>query len=63
MKQKKYLPNQNLPTYCDYTCAYALYATEDSIGACRREQAVYCKLFKKYNKKNALCLGTNSKNK
>lgn len=45
-----------LPQFCDYLCKHASFAPSDSVGACRREQAVYCVLLKRYNNKNASCL-------
>jgi hypothetical protein len=45
-----------LPAFCDYGCPHARFAPTESVGACRREQAVYCGLFKKYNNKNSACL-------
>jgi hypothetical protein len=54
--KKKSILKEKLPTYCDYNCKHAVFAPEDSIGACRREQAVYCKLVEKFNNKNAKCL-------
>ncbi|MFN0157868.1 MAG: hypothetical protein ACKVRP_07335 [Bacteroidota bacterium] len=47
----------DLPLFCDYTCRHAEFAPADASGACRREQAVYCALFKKFNNKNNRCLG------
>lgn len=47
-----------LPTFCDYTCIHAAFAPQDASGACRREQAVFCSLKKKYNNKNARCLAS-----
>lgn len=57
MKSKeKSISKEKLPAYCDYSCNHASFAPEDSIGACRREQVVYCKLIGKFNNKNAKCL-------
>ncbi|MBA4311617.1 MAG: hypothetical protein C0417_03200 [Chlorobiaceae bacterium] len=56
MNRKKSIIKEKLPAYCDYSCKYAAFAPEDSTGACRREQAVYCKLVGKFNNKNANCL-------
>ncbi len=50
----------SLPSYCDYNCPYATFAPTDAVGACRREQAVYCTLIKKYNNKNARCIKSRS---
>ncbi len=44
-----------LPKFCDYSCRYGSFAPADAVGACRREQAVYCKLLKEFNNKNAPC--------
>ena len=44
-----------LPKFCDYSCKFASFAPEDAVGACRREQAVYCRLLKEFNNKNAAC--------
>jgi hypothetical protein len=59
MKRKT---EQPLPAFCDYTCPNAAFAPHDASGACRREQAVYCSLTKKYNNKNARCLALSGKN-
>jgi hypothetical protein len=45
-----------LPAFCDYSCPHAAFAPNDASGACRREQAVFCSLAKKYNNKNARCI-------
>ncbi len=45
-----------VPAFCDYSCPHAAFAPNDASGACRREQAVYCSLVRKYNNKNARCL-------
>jgi hypothetical protein len=55
-KSIKKKPEVTLPMFCDFTCKYAEFAEKDSVGACRREQAVFCSLEKKYNNKNAKCL-------
>jgi len=47
---------QSLPVYCDFSCAHASIASPDAVGACRREQAVYCTVLDTYNVKNSLCL-------
>ena len=39
---KKSILEEKHPAYCDYNCKHAAFAPEDSTGACRREQAVYC---------------------
>lgn len=55
MLMARKIQNQ-LPLYCDYSCKYADFADNDLSGACRRESAVYCRILKKYNNKNAKCL-------
>jgi nitrite reductase/ring-hydroxylating ferredoxin subunit len=47
---------KRLPAFCDNSCPHARFAPTEASGACRREQAVYCALFKKYNNKNSACL-------
>ena len=49
--------NNNLPLFCDYSCTHAAFAEADTIGACRKELAVYCTLFHKHNNKNSSCIG------
>ncbi len=44
------------PLYCDYSCKFASFGNPSAIGACRKELAVWCKYFKKYNNKNNKCL-------
>jgi hypothetical protein len=46
-----------LPLFCDFSCPHAAFPPADAVGACRREQAVYCTLLEKYNNKNAKCIG------
>jgi len=46
----------NLPDYCDYSCPHADFAPKDIVGDCRKEQAVYCTLLKRFNNKNNACL-------
>lgn len=48
---------QTLPQFCDFNCPHAEFPLPDAVGACRKEQAVHCVLFKKYNNKNARCIG------
>ncbi|MDH3251286.1 MAG: hypothetical protein OEM41_00765 [Ignavibacteria bacterium] len=48
---------KELPMFCDYHCPHAAFPPLDAVGACRREQAVWCGLFSAYNNKNASCLG------
>jgi hypothetical protein len=47
----------DLPLFCDYSCPHASFAAPSSVGACRREQGVYCTLFKAHNNKNSVCVG------
>ncbi len=44
------------PLFCDFSCPHAGFAPSDAVGACRREQAVYCAFFRSLNDKNSLCL-------
>lgn len=44
-----------LPTYCDFTCEHARFASEDAVGACRREVGVLCTILNAYVNKNARC--------
>jgi len=48
---------EKLPLFCDYQCPHAAFPPVDAVGACRREQAVWCGWFSEYNNKNARCLG------
>ncbi|MAT39689.1 MAG: hypothetical protein CL946_08815 [Ectothiorhodospiraceae bacterium] len=43
------------PMYCDYSCEHAEFPEPDAVGACRRDQGVWCKEAKKYNTKNKKC--------
>jgi hypothetical protein len=45
------------PLFCDYTCKYAAFGAPSSIGACRKELAVWCSYFKRSNNKNNKCFG------
>jgi len=45
----------DFPLFCDYTCKYAAFSAPSSIGACRKELAVWCKHFKRFNNKNNRC--------
>ena len=55
--RRKQPPNpEMLPVYCDFTCTYASFASPDAVGACRREQAVYCLVLDTFNMKHSLCL-------
>jgi len=47
----------NLPIFCDFSCPHVKFAHPDSIGACRKDVAIFCGLFKKYNNKNSSCIG------
>jgi hypothetical protein len=47
----------DLPEFCDYLCPHADFAPADASGACRRDQAVYCRLFRAFHNKNQTCLG------
>lgn len=49
------------PHFCDYFCKYAKFTDKDVIGDCRKELAVYCSFFKKYNNKNSKCITYKSK--
>jgi hypothetical protein len=44
-----------LPLYCDFSCPKADFPPADAVGACRREQAVWCSVLKEFNTKNSLC--------
>jgi hypothetical protein len=48
---------EKYPDFCDFDCRYAAFAPPDAVGACRKEQGVYCRAFKTYTMKNARCLG------
>ena len=56
-RQSEISKKDNFPEYCDYFCKYAEFADPESIGACRKDLAVWCKLFKRYNNKNNKCFG------
>lgn len=49
-------PAPAFPLFCDFSCPHAGFAPGDVVGACRREQAVYCAFFRRLNDKNSLCL-------
>ena len=40
-KKTKYEISE-LPLYCDFTCQFAEFAPPESVGACRKDIAVYC---------------------
>ena len=44
------------PLYCDFDCPHAAFAEPDALGACRRDQGVYCTVLARYNNKNGRCL-------
>lgn len=46
---------EDLPLYCDYTCPKADFPPADAVGACRREQAVWCSILEEFNTKNSRC--------
>jgi hypothetical protein len=52
-KQPKQPP---LPQLCDFDCTHASFPPGDIVGACRKEQAVYCTLLKKFNNRHNKCL-------
>lgn len=54
--QKSKKKSSNLPEYCDFNCEHAAFAEVDAIGACRRDQGIFCTLFKRYNNKHSKCL-------
>ncbi|MGK9369263.1 hypothetical protein ACSSWA_10190 [Melioribacter sp. Ez-97] len=57
MGKKKNKPDDNeFPLFCDYTCKFADFTNPEAIGACRKDLAVWCKHFKRYNNKNNKCL-------
>lgn len=45
------------PLLCDFSCPNADFAPGEAVGACRREQAVFCTLFRRFNNKHSACLG------
>jgi len=45
------------PLFCDYSCKFAGFAGKELTGDCRKELAVWCKYFDKYNNKNSKCIG------
>lgn len=56
-KSKKTKAEKVYPMYCDYSCKYADFCDPDAIGACRKDLAVWCKDFKRYNNKHNKCFG------
>jgi len=56
MAKRKIIDDKSIfPSYCDYSCKYAAFTDPNSIGACRKELAVWCVHFKRYNNKNNKC--------
>jgi hypothetical protein len=49
-------PALAFPAFCDFSCPHADFAPTQSVGACRREQAIYCTYYRKLNNKHSLCL-------
>jgi len=56
-KGEKENKESDFPQYCDYFCKHAAFCDPNAIGACRKELAVWCGFFKRYNNKNNKCLG------
>jgi hypothetical protein len=48
-------PIDTLPLFCDFTCPHGMFAAHDAVGACRRDQAVYCRLLRSYVNKHSRC--------
>jgi len=44
------------PLFCDFNCKFASFAGKELIGDCRKELAVWCNHFEKYNNKNSKCI-------
>ncbi|MCF8240717.1 MAG: hypothetical protein K9J16_04965 [Melioribacteraceae bacterium] len=58
MKKKiKKEEKQVFPVFCDYSCQFADFTDPDAIGACRKDLAVWCDYFKRYNNKHNKCFG------
>ncbi|MFZ6034103.1 MULTISPECIES: hypothetical protein [Melioribacter] len=55
-KKKNKIDIKEFPLFCDYTCKFADFTNPEAIGACRKDLAVWCKHFKRYNNKNNKCL-------
>ena len=49
-------PDETFPLFCDYACPHAAFPPADAVGACRREQGVFCTLLTRFNNKNGPCL-------
>ena len=60
--KKKQAQNIKFPKFCDFTCQYSAFSDPNAVGACRKELAVWCKHFKRFNNKNNKCLGLDSIN-
>jgi len=58
-KKKNRKGKINFPQFCDYSCKYSAFTDPEAIGACRKDLAVWCKHFKRYNNKNNKCFGKN----
>jgi len=54
---------QDFPLFCDYTCKHSGFADPDAIGACRKDLAVWCSFFKRYNNKHNRCFAQKSNKK
>jgi hypothetical protein len=50
-------PPADVPLICDLTCPHAGFAPASAVGACRRDQAIWCARFGRLNNKHTLCLG------
>ncbi|HPI37850.1 MAG TPA: hypothetical protein PK397_07910 [Ignavibacteriaceae bacterium] len=57
MKKAKSQKTIEFPFFCDYSCKYASFSKKEIVGDCRKEVAVWCKHFKKFNNKNTGCIG------
>lgn len=44
------------PVFCDFFCRFARFKEPDYSGACRKDIALWCARFERYNNKNNLCL-------
>jgi hypothetical protein len=54
-RKSKSEPKINFPQYCDYSCKFADFSDPNTIGACRKDLAVWCTHFKRYNNKHNKC--------
>jgi hypothetical protein len=50
-------PTTEFPMICDLTCPHADFAPASAVGACRRDQAIWCVHFGRLNNKHTRCLG------